>query len=258
MTSTDTKKKRRSRNAIKLFIGYEQDAEILVKKFGELKISYGFKCTVDAFSWLLKLGEKAGKPSTDDHNNKSVVTDNLVKKSPNNNMSNKTLTTSQNASSCRINELHSVKRRRKQEKPCPLKRTDIDASMNINNDAEDDFGEGKYSEQCSYNDFEERLPVLNTRLQEVCEQQEVSRNCLLTNPQLLEELPSHAVDVMNTVSKQCLPSNEEISNHEDPFRINSAPGVVLDLRRSTCHDNNNDADLIKIEGQFFYFSISDL
>lgn len=56
-------RKRKPRNAIRLFIGYEEDAEELVKKFVQMKKKYEFQNTVDLFSWLLQLGEEAGKPN---------------------------------------------------------------------------------------------------------------------------------------------------------------------------------------------------
>jgi len=55
-------RKRKTRNAIRLFIGYESDAEVLVKKFGHMKKENSFQSAVDLFSWLLELGDKTAKP----------------------------------------------------------------------------------------------------------------------------------------------------------------------------------------------------
>uniref|UniRef100_A0A7M5UKF5 Uncharacterized protein n=1 Tax=Clytia hemisphaerica TaxID=252671 RepID=A0A7M5UKF5_9CNID len=52
----------RKRHAIRLFIGYEQDAQELVKKFIDMKRQHDFQSTVDLFSWLLELGHSAEKP----------------------------------------------------------------------------------------------------------------------------------------------------------------------------------------------------
>lgn len=53
----------RKRHAIRLFIGYEQDAQDLVKKFTSMKRKHNFQSTVDMFSWLLQIADNAEKPN---------------------------------------------------------------------------------------------------------------------------------------------------------------------------------------------------
>ena len=55
--------KKRNRHAIRLFIGYEQDAHDLVKKFTSMKRKHNFQSTVDMFSWLLQIADNAEKPN---------------------------------------------------------------------------------------------------------------------------------------------------------------------------------------------------
>ena len=54
--------KTRKRHAIRLFIGYEQDAQEIVKRFTAMKRRYHFQSTVDLFSWLLQVADTAEKP----------------------------------------------------------------------------------------------------------------------------------------------------------------------------------------------------
>lgn len=52
----------RRRHAIRLFIGYEQNAQDLVAKFVSMKRQHNFQSAVDLFSWLLKVADVAEKP----------------------------------------------------------------------------------------------------------------------------------------------------------------------------------------------------